>query len=242
MNLLPATLKSFQEHALQVYPNEAVGFVINDEFVPVSNTADDPLTTFRVDPNDHFKCANLGEIQALLHTHPYDKFNAPKWPPEWPTTVDMEGWLQGTIPWGIAATEGEGLTQLVWLDDTDIQPLEGREFIHGINDCYSLIRDWFRVNKQVTIPNFARGMEWWYSGRNLYDENFEAVGFVPIPLEQATIGDCVMMKTASKVTNHAAVIVGNNEILHHLFNRLSGVDSLAKWNRCIVRAVRYVGK
>jgi proteasome lid subunit RPN8/RPN11 len=242
MKISTRTLKAFEKHVLKEYPKEAVGFVIGGKFVPVPNTAEFPLTTFSIDPVHQVKASAMGEVQAILHSHPYNKFNTPKWPPQWPTTPDMTSWMEGDIPWGIVATCGEGITELVWLDDADIQPLEGREFIHGVNDCYGIIRDWFRINKQVTLPNFARGIEWWYAGKDLYDENFEAAGFYPIELSQATIGDCVMMKVASNVTNHAAVIVGPNQILHHMFNRLSGVDSMSKWNRCIVRAVRYKGQ
>jgi cell wall-associated NlpC family hydrolase len=242
MQINTSTLKAFQKHVLKCYPQEACGFVVNNKYIPVTNSAEDPLKNFAIDPIHQMAAKSLGVIQAVLHSHPYDKFNTPKWSPQWPTTADMESWMKADIPWGIAATCGEGITELVWLDEKDIQPLEGRDFIHGVNDCYSIIRDWYRTNKQITFPNFARGIEWWYAGKNLYDENFEAVGFVTIPIEQADVGDCVMMKVASEVTNHAAVIVGPNQILHHMFNRLSGVDSLSKWKRCIVRAVRYQGK
>lgn len=242
MDLNTKAFSDFTAHVLHAYPNEACGLIVNGEYIPCPNSANDPLNDFQIDVVHYVKASAMGEVQAVLHSHPYDKFQSSAWPREWPSTKDMSSWMKGTIPWGIAATDGEGLTQIVWLDDSVITPLEGREFIHGINDCYSLIRDWFKVNRNVVLPNFARGIEWWYAGKDLYDENFESAGFYEIPLEEATVGDCVMMKAAAKVTNHAAVIVGPNQILHHLFNRLSGVDSLSKWNRCIVRAVRYGAK
>ena len=242
MNLTPATLKAFEQHVLTDFPNEACGFVINDEYVSVANTAENPTQTFRISPSDHVKAEASGRIQAVLHSHPYDKFKASKWPHEWPTTMDMKSWMQGTVPWGITATCGEGISQLVWMDDSVIPPLEGREFIHGIHDCYSLIRDWFRINKGITIPNYARGIDWWHQGENLYEDNFANAGFERIDLDQIQVGDAILMKAASDVANHAAVVVGTNQILHHLFHRLSGTDTLSKWKRCIVCAVRYKGQ
>ncbi len=91
------------------------------------------------------------------------------------------------------------------------------------------------------LKNFARGMDWWDRGEDLYDQNFQAAGFIEIPMSEVTVGDCVLFKVRSPVTNHAAVITGENEILHHLFHRLSGHDSLSKWGRVINRAVRYRG-
>ena len=234
-------LSEFKDHVIACYPEEACGFVIGDEFHPVKNSSPEPLTTFHVAPIDYVKAEALGVIQAFLHSHPYSKFDPPKWPSEWPSAHDMRYWMDGTIPWGIVGTDGEGLTDMVWLDDS-LPPLVGRDFVHGVRDCYGLIRDWFRVNKQIDIPNFARSMEWWFTGEDLYEKNFAEVGFAPIDLKDAVIGDCVMMKVASPVTNHAAVITGPNEILHHMFHRLSGADRLDKWKRHIVRAVRYVGR
>ena len=239
MQIKPQALQDFTKHVLQDYPREACGLLVDDLYIPCPNSSPDPYKHFRIDPLHYVKASALGTVKAVLHSHPYDKFRSPQWPKEWPSGPDMECWMKSDVPWGIVSTDGEGISQPVWLDNSVIPPLEGREFIHGINDCYSLIRDWFKINKNITLPNFARGIEWWLAGKNLYDENFEQVGFYEIPIEEATIGDCVMMKAASPVTNHAAVIVGTNQIMHHLFNRLSGVDSLSKWNRCIVRAVRY---
>lgn len=234
-------LKDFEAHVLERYPEEACGLVVDGAFIPVPNSALEPTKTFRIDPLHYVKASAMGTVQAVLHSHPYQIAEQHKWPPEWPSAADMTGWLANNIPWGICATEGQGISQLVWLDEDNPEPLTGREFIHGINDCYSLIRDWFRLERGIALPNFARGMEWWTSGKDLYDENFERVGFRPIAMEELQVGDCVMFKVRSPVTNHAAVVTGSNQILHHLFHRLSGHDELAKWGRVINRAVRYIG-
>lgn len=239
MILLPRTLAAFERHVLACYPEEACGLVINDEFVPTPNSSPTPLTNFRIDPLHLVKATSLGKVQAVLHSHPYRLQNAPKHPAEWPSSWDMTSWMANSTPWGIVATDGEGISQPVWLDEANPEPLVGREFIHGINDCYSLVRDWFRQERNITLKNFARGMDWWDSGEDLYDQNFSLAGFVSIPFEDVQVGDCVLFKVRSPVTNHAAVVTGTNQILHHLFHRASGHDTLAKWARVINRAVRY---
>jgi len=240
MKLSKSCLKAFEKDVLARYPEEACGLVVNGEYVSVPNVSETPLQTFRIAPEVMVRFLNSG-LQAILHSHPYDPTNRPKYDAQWPSTKDMQGWLDGNIPWGICATDGEGITQLVWLDEANPEPLVGREFIHGINDCYSVVRDWYRMERGITLINMARGMEWWDNGENYYDAHFERAGFVTIPFKEATIGDGVLFKVRSPVTNHAAVITGENEILHHLFHRLSGHDSLSKWAKVINRAVRYVG-
>ncbi len=239
MILLAETLADFERHVLSEYPKEACGLVMANRYIPMLNAARDPLTQFRIEPTDYVQAAQLGPIQAVLHSHPYNLSKPPKHPPEWPSSHDLRGWMDNNIPWGICATDGSGISQLVWLDENNPQPLLGREFIHGINDCYSLIRDYYRLERGITLMNFARGMDWWDSGENLYDDNFERAGFYSVPFEEATVGDCVLMKIRSPVTNHAGVITGPNEILHHLFHRLSGKDSLSRWSKVINRVVRY---
>lgn len=240
MHLEPGALDAFRAHVLSEWPREACGLLVDNVYRPLLNTAPNPTEAFRVSPLDRVQAAGLGTIRAVLHSHPYDLAKPPKYPPEWPSTADMVGWLADSVPWGICATEGEGISELVWLDEEHPEPMVGRQFVHGVNDCYSVVRDWFKQERGIALRNFPRGMEWWNTGADLYDANFESAGFVSIPMEQAAVGDVLLFQVRSPVTNHAAVITGPNEILHHMVNRLSGHDTLAKWQRVINRAVRYV--
>jgi len=232
----------FEKHAVSEYPKEAAGLIINGHYVPCTNIAPVPTENFQIAGAEMALLqATRGRAAAILHSHPYDKRMPPKYPAEWPSGHDMQQWMKGDIPWGIACTDGEGISQLVWLDESKPEPIDGREFIHGINDCYSLIRDWFKLEKNIILPNFARGMEWWNQKQDLYSENFEKAGFVEIDKKDATIGDCVLMKIVGPVIHHAAVITGPDEIRHHIIHRLSGTDSLRKWDRCADKYVRYKG-
>lgn len=239
MKLSQEALDAFSRHAVSVWPAECCGIISNDKYIPMQNIAEDVFKTFKMDPVELAKLN--GSIHAILHTHPYDSANPPKHPAQWPSTADMKCWMTNNCPWGIAACDGEGVSQLVWLDEEHPEPLIGREFIHGINDCYSLVRDWFRMNYDVVIPNYPRGMEWWEDGKDLYSENFAKAGFTEVDKKDVRIGDCVLIKVMSPVINHAGVITGDNELLHHVFHRLSGRDRLDKWQYKIEKFVRYTG-
>lgn len=237
--------QDFKADVLARWPEEACGFVVQGQYIPAPNSALNPLIDFKIRAADRLNLVQGRKIDAVLHSHPYRIDQVPKYPAMWPSTQDMVSYLSMGVPWGIASSEGETVSDLVWLDDDRIlnEPLHGRIFTHGIFDCYSAIRSWFWQNKGVRLPDFARGMDWWDSSEDLYDKNFSDVGFVPIPLEQASVGDCVMVKIRSNVVNHAAVITGPASVYHHAFGRLSGIDDgwLTKWNRHIVRVVRYNG-
>ncbi|MEJ7929841.1 NlpC/P60 family protein [Ramlibacter sp. AN1015] len=242
MILAPEALDAFKRHALQDYPREAAGVLVGAGYVPCLNVAENPDRDFAISGEELARIElEHGRVKAVLHSHPYHPKQAPEHPAEWPSQMDMQCWLRGAVPWGIAATDGEGITPLLWLDESAPEPLVGREFVWGVNDCYSLVRDWFKQQRGVVLPNFAREWRHWDKGVSMYDELFAGAGFVEITAEQVQPGDCVLMRLHGSISSHAAVVTGPDEILHHLFHRLSGYDRLSKWRRAITKWVRYEG-
>jgi cell wall-associated NlpC family hydrolase len=78
------------------------------------------------------------------------------------------------------------------------------------------------------------------AARRLYDDNWEREGFVEIAAGAMQPGDIIMMSVQASVTNHAAVYVGDNIILHHLFGHLSSRTPYGKYYRDrTVRVVRH---
>lgn len=239
MNISTNTLKAIQEHALLCYPNECCGLIIDGAYCPQENTAADPTTEFRIATDKFAAAIILGRVDAVIHSHCFDIEKPSKHDPRWPSTKDMEGWISSTMVWGIVATNGTECSSILWMDDNDIPPLIGREFQHGIADCYAIIRDYYRLEKNIVLMNGPRAMDWWDDGKDLYADNFEEAGFYEISADEADVGDVCLFRVRSPVINHAAVITGNNQILHHLFHRLSGHDHLDKWRKSIVKYIRY---
>lgn len=105
-------------------------------------------------------------------------------------------------------------------------PLLGREWCHGLLDCYSLIRDYYRVELNISIPDYDRDFEWWLNGKNLYEENFRAAGFEEVDLQNIAKHDVILMQVQSPVINHGGVFLGGDKFIHHLHGRLSSRDIL----------------
>jgi proteasome lid subunit RPN8/RPN11 len=232
----------FKEHALSAYPNEACGVVIDDTYHPCSNASQHPRTAFKISP---VQLAELeikhGKIQALLHSHTYKPGTYPTPPPQWPSYADQQEWLRDNIPWGIIATDGVTTSPAVWLDDEEIPPLIGREFVFGVTDCYTLIRDYYRQEWKVMLNNYARRWGYWKDGTSLYEKHFKEEGFVEVLRSQARIGDAVLIQRPC-IAEHAGIISGPNTLLHHLLNQVSKEEPLSRWSRYITKVVRYKGK
>lgn len=243
MQLDKQALADFEAHVIRDYPREACGLVVDGSYLPCANVSDDPCNQFRIDPDEYLRVEQDGRtVNAVLHSHPYSLLDRTKWDHSWPSTHDMSCYLAGNVPWGIVSTDGAGISPVVWLEDGEVPPLVGREFIHGVQDCYSLVRDWYRLNWNVRLNNYARQVEWWVTGEDLYSQNFASEGFYEVRAGEATVGDAVLLQVAAKVVNHAGVITGTNQLLHHLYHRQSGYDSLAKWHRHVKKFLRYGGR
>lgn len=107
-------------------------------------------------------------------------------------------------------------------------PYEGRFFLHGLLDCYTLFRDWYSNELGIEIPwNIQKPFGWWGHSDSLYLKYMKEAGFS----QQSGVmqrGDVLLFAMGSQVTNHAAVYLGNGQILHHLNGRLSCVESLTE--------------
>ena len=196
-------------HANQCGEAECCGFIINNKtYVPCENISADPKNHFEISPEDWITAERQGAITAIVHSHPNGL----------PILSEADQIYQQKtgIDWWLVCDNQIYKFRCV-------QPLIGREFQHGITDCYTLFRDTYHLCG-VDIPDFERADGWWSDGENLYLDNMPANGFYQITLANLQEGDIILFSLNSKTVNHAAVYVGDNSILHHLPKRQSKRD------------------
>lgn len=193
------------------YPNESVFIITRDHGCEkVDNVSKTPDKDFQVKSGDMVR-AYSGGLLAIIHSHPDG--------PDYPSEADMRGQERTGVPWGILCTDGTHTLPITWWgDDVEMPPLEGRTFRHGITDCYSLIRDFYRDRLGITLPVGARNWEWWLNGQDLYKDNFAGAGFRVVDYdngESPKPGDVWLSQIRSPVPNHGGVYLGDEMILHH---------------------------
>ena len=225
--------------AIARYPQEACGVVAGDPpvYVALPNAADDPLEFFLLPPRtliDH------APVHAVIHSHCHPRHERP------PTARDMEAQIEAALPFGIVWTDGQKASAPLWwgdfLLDRPLFDAKGchiqREFVHGVTDCYALIRVYYWQFHKVKLPEFPRDLYWWNNGGDLYRKGFAAAGFHEVLPAHARPGDGVFMCWGRcSVPFHAGILMGNGLILHHLRNRLSRREPFARWAQ---RATHYV--
>ena len=248
MFLTDEAKNEFSNHVLKEYPTEACGLLVDNEFLPCTNIHNNPEHGFLIDPADVIRLTKNRTLQAVLHSHPYrstDRFED-GFCPEFPSQRDMEVSNEYQIPFGIASSDGSGISRLVWFNDDEIQPILGRKFVWGSSDCFCLVRDWYRLNKGISFLNVPRSFGWWNQkdAEPIFELWFPKLGFYEIPKHEATIGDVVLMRLGDRysngVINHCGVISNHNELTHQANgNSYSQATRLDKWNRSIAKYIRY---
>lgn len=201
-------------YAKQSPKRESCGLLIIEKgrevFVPCKNISeiDDQ---FIINPIDFALAEDRGEIVRIIHSHCYSS--------PMPSEADLVSCEASNLPWSIISIpKGE------WFDFNPKgykAPLVGRDWAHGILDCYSLIQDYYLQTLKIELPDFFRGYEWWMKGDDLYCDNFRKAGFEEVELSKIKTHDVVLMQVMSNVVNHGAIYLGEDQILHHLHRRLS---------------------
>lgn len=227
------TTQEIRAHAEREYPRECCGVITvvkgKERYVPCRNIAEKDHD-FQIHPGDFAEAEDAGEVIAIVHSH----CNRPPIP----TQADLVQCEVHGKPWVIVSWP---TGQIHTFEPTGYKaPLVGREFHHGILDCYALGRDYYQEKLGITLPDFPREYEWWLKGQNLYLEHMEEAGFVRVDPSTLRLHDGLLMQLASPTPNHAAVYIGENLILQHVMHRLSSRDVYGGWYRkCTVAVLRH---
>lgn len=220
-------LAAAKTHALAVFPQEAAGIVVRTAqgqlYRPCRNVAVRPERDFVIPGEDYADAEDAGEIVAIVHSHPNGTARA--------SHVDRMSCEQWGHPFGIITLGGDPvhLGDVGWVQPEGWRaPLVGREFHYGVLDCYTLIRDYYAWELGITLPEFDHGPDCWWdrkhanyrAGFSPYLQHFASAGFVEAS-GALQVGDIVLMQIRADEPNHAGVYIGDEIMLHHLYNRLS---------------------
>lgn len=228
--ILPETiLVEIRAHAEREYQfkdgrgraRESCGLVVVRKgklvYMPVRNIAESN-EHFVMHPEDQAAAEDVGEIAVVVHSHPNIS--------PLPSQADLVGCESSGVPWLIVSWPSAAIH--TFEPSGYVPPLYGRQFSHGILDCYTFIQSYYAEKLNIKLPDFNRPDEWWLKGHNLYLEGFELAGFEATASEPQT-HDVLLMQMASPVPNHGAIFLGDGCIGHHQMNRLSSRDIYGGW-------------
>ncbi len=222
----------------EAYPNEACGFIIKKEssskaFLRLCvNEAEKPTQEFKVSPKEYLAVKKEGKIVAIFHSHP--NFSAH------PSDADKRVSENLDLPSYICSYPHPEIC--VYEPNGYVPPMVGRVFSFGINDCYTLVRDYFKQELNLMLADYEREDYFWERGEDLYLDNFAKEGFKEVDdgLTNLKKHDLLLCCIESTLPNHAAIYLGDGNILHHINNRLSSKQPLSyQWVKYVHSVIRH---
>ena len=253
---LTKTLKSaIYAHAQACYPAESCGLIIDGVYHACTNIA--PQDSFEIDPHEYIKLSEQGQIDAIVHSHPDGSAE--------PSEIDrVQMGLHG-IDWVICGFgvhgDGEPYCDIKRHKPKAYQaPLLGRDYHHGVQDCYSLVRDYYARELDIALPDFARVVDWWEDPNHapLYEQNFAKAGFRRLehgePIQSHDVILCRVGRTHH--VNHALIylgdgtlnsettpaVMGDSLVLHHPHGALSRREIYGEsWRKRTAMVLRHGG-
>lgn len=221
--MTPELLGRVLEHARAEAPRECCGLLISikgdlAEYVPCRNIAEGE-DEFRIDPSDWAEAEDRGHVLGVVHSHPGG--------PVTPSPADLAGQEAMGLPWWIVVPGTSEWARF------GVSPLEGRVFAWGVEDCFSLARDYFGG-----LPDFARAPGFWLD-RDLFGDCAPLAAFYPVKGDPEP-GDVLLFAIKSETRNHCAVYLGDGRILHHMPGRLSAAEPIGPLVHALKTTMRRV--
>ena len=225
-------------HAKNQNPKESVGLLLNirgrQKYFPCRNISMTDYQCFILDPEDYVKADNLGEITAVVHSHPTT--------PPTPSQADRISCEHSKLPWHIVNPKTGEWGECI--PEGYVPELLGRPWVWGVTDCWSLVVDWYAQEKGIELKDYARNMTPQEFLENpLFEDYAWRTGFRELRSEEKLeAGDVLLMSIMHPTLNHVAIFLGDM-ILHHLADRLSCREPYSEWLlKCTGKRYRYAQK
>lgn len=226
-----------QAHVLECYPQEACGVLIQKKYIPLENKHANPVQGFKFPQKVSQFLATSSTPYRILHSHTMEIYTGD---PRTPSEEDMKGQIASTVDWGITHTDGETVSDILWFGAPRSLSLVKRPYIENVNDCFTLVRDYYFQNYGIDLGSFPRPKDW-----EAWNPNYIEKMYLDIPCLQEIetgnyqIGDILGLKLGSSYLNHLGVCNTKETFIHHLRDRISSEDKILKWKKQIYRVFRY---
>jgi|TARA_R110002153_G_scaffold159578_1_gene311798 proteasome lid subunit RPN8/RPN11 len=227
-------LDQIQEHFEKNYPREGCGIlgVIKGKlnWFPCRNVAEDK-DDFVIDSMQYLDISRKCDITAIIHSHPDTG-------PE-PSSTDIKYCNALGIVYYIFSYPQ--MEMYILNPERISNPLAGREYEFGSQDCLSAGLDYYK-SIGIVLPKRAPFEDnWWEKGLDYFTEDYIATwGFKKVT-DNILKNDLLIFNIRCPIANHCGVSLGEDIFYHHAVGRLSCRENLYPlWKKHLTGVYRYV--
>lgn len=219
---------TIRDLAVDRLSEETCGFVLTDgSVVRVANEAEDRVNEFVIGADSYAK--HDENIKGVWHSHLELAGFSP---------LDQQVLAADVLPWAVYCLLDDSFHEC---DPQITAPLEGRPFVFGVYDCYSLITDYLN-GRGVELPPWPRGTwgEWNTPTFSPFDDEWKNFGR-PVSDGRYQGGDMLLMNLGDfpNHTDHVGVFVDGKHFLHHPSQGVSRLQTFGSyWKRRLNWVIR----
>ena len=150
------------KHAEKDSPHEACGLLAvckgKEKYFPCKNLSEDLGEQFIIDPDDWVKAEDAGEIVGVFHSHPQI--------PPFPSQADLASCEYLDLPFYIVTPETK---EWHYFEPSGYKKgLIGRQWVWDIQDCWSLITDWYKEKRGIKLESLKDVLLKFRISKNFY--------------------------------------------------------------------------
>lgn len=214
---------------------EICGFIYRDfsgapKVFDCKNISENPHEEFEISMEDSISVLGMGNPLAVYHSHPTA---SPGFSP-----ADLECAEEMCLPFYMYDVETE--TWHEYIPKSYESSVLGRQWCLGFDDCYSVVRNYFRKNHGVHMGDYDRDESMSHEERGVIAHHYEHEGFRVVPKEEIREGDVLIFKTDKALPQHFGIYSGQNRFFHHPIGGLSRLEPLSdRWLSRLISVFRY---
>jgi proteasome lid subunit RPN8/RPN11 len=211
---------AIRNHALGMMPNEACGFIYTNNntihVLPCKNISPEPTEAFEIAEEDYIRCTHLGEVVGIYHSHSEGTAFSEE---------DIERAEEWALPYFLYAIK-EGEFRVYYPKEYTPSYL-GRPFIWGHNDCYTIVREYYRRELNIALGDYDCDESFENSERQDILIGLEKEGFImSTDFTNIEIGDVLLFQFSKVYPQHVGIYMGGNRFLHQPLKGQSRIEQI----------------
>lgn len=216
MELTTQIKSTIKKYALKEKPDEVCGLIISSgNFVsiyPCKNISSNKKVRFELSPLDYVRALDDGGNKVLGIFHSQENKNL--------SVLDVLNSMGHKIYSVVYSWKYDEFYEIT-NQHVKYKQYIGKEFEIGKNDCFSIIRDFYKKEYNININDYFRDDKWYKKNPNIIKENFEKEGGIEVKFEDIKEGDVIIFSFG-----HFAIYLGENLILHAPRDKYSNIEYL----------------
>lgn len=216
--MLNNNIKSeIKEYALANRGSEICGLLIKNKddinFYKCRNISYYKEYNCILNPFDYIKASKVGKIIGHVHSQE-DRY---------PSFIDYLNAISHNIYSIIYSWKYDKFSII----EPKLKTYLNLEYKLGKNDCFELVKNYYKNELDITIPEHKRYDKWELDNPNLIINNIEGDGFHKVNFEDIKKNDIIIFNIYD-IPCHLAIYLGSGLILHHPENDRSVLCELSK--------------